>query len=84
MGIEYERNLRIYIVEIVLRWDTENGAPYDYAFYDFALGSEWTGNGSMDITISITNNEENSNNPPEKSSITGPDEKKLVKKRNLK
>lgn len=37
LGSEYEGHLRIYIVEIESRWDMDNGAPYEYAFYDFAF-----------------------------------------------
>ncbi len=54
----------------------EESGSRDVHDLDFTLGSEWTGDGSMDITISITNNEELPNNPPEKPSITGPDEGK--------
>lgn len=37
IGSRYEGDLRIYIVEIESRWDMENGAPYEYAFFDFAF-----------------------------------------------
>ena len=37
MGSEYKGHLRIYIVEIESRWKMENGAPYEYAFFDFAF-----------------------------------------------
>jgi thiol-disulfide isomerase/thioredoxin len=37
LGSEYEGHLRIYIVEIDSRWTMENGAPYEYALFDFAF-----------------------------------------------
>ena len=39
LGSEYEGHLRIYIVEIESRWDMGNGAPYEYAFFDFAFNN---------------------------------------------
>jgi len=39
---------------------------------DFTLSAEWTGEGIIDIDISITNNEELPNSPPEAPTITGP------------
>jgi len=39
---------------------------------DFTVSLEWMGNGELEIDISITNNEEFFNSPPEKPTITGP------------
>ncbi|ENO12227.1 hypothetical protein MBGDC06_00231 [Thermoplasmatales archaeon SCGC AB-539-C06] len=39
---------------------------------DFTVSLEWMGNGELKIDISITNNEEFFNSPPEKPTITGP------------
>jgi len=39
---------------------------------DFTVSLEWMGNGELKIDISITNNEEFFNGPPEKPTITGP------------
>jgi len=39
---------------------------------DFTVSLEWMGNGELGIDISITNNEEFFNSPPEKPTITGP------------
>lgn len=40
MGSEYEGRLRIYIAEIESRWDMYNGAPYHYAFLDYAFNDD--------------------------------------------
>jgi len=40
IGSEYQGHLRIYIAEIESRWDMYNGAPYHYAFMDFAFNDE--------------------------------------------
>jgi len=39
---------------------------------DLTLSVEWLGEGSLEINISITNNEELPNDPPEKPTINGP------------
>jgi hypothetical protein len=39
---------------------------------DFTISLGWIGNGELDIEISITNNEEFFNSPPEEPTITGP------------
>jgi thiol-disulfide isomerase/thioredoxin len=50
----------------------ENCGEREVHDLDFTLSSEWLGDGSIDININITNNEELPNNPPEKPEITGP------------
>jgi len=44
---------------------------------DFILGSEWNGDGTVDITISITNNEELDNTPPDLPTMEGPESGKI-------
>ena len=54
----------------------EKSGARDVHDLDFTLGSEWIGDGTIDISISITNNEELPNSPPEKPTINGPEEGK--------
>ncbi|MCJ2513718.1 MAG: hypothetical protein LN408_04660 [Candidatus Thermoplasmatota archaeon] len=39
---------------------------------DFTISLDWIGNGELEIDVSITNNEEFFNSPPEEPTITGP------------
>ena len=40
LGSKYNGHLRIYIVEIISRWDMENRVPYKNAFLDYAFNDE--------------------------------------------
>lgn len=54
----------------------ENSGKRDVHELDFSLSVYWTGDGEIQIDVSITNNEEIINNPPEKPTITGPQKAK--------
>lgn len=54
----------------------EESGERDVHDLDFTLGSEWVADGTIDISISITNNEQLPNSPPEKPTINGPEQGK--------
>ncbi len=50
----------------------QSSSQRDVHELDFTVSLEWMGNSELEIDISITNNEEFFNSPPEKPTITGP------------